>query len=72
MKTMMLDDRIMRVTDSRAEQLYSEGWEFVRKSLWKENVRDVKKEAPKPKTKNKSNKLSKSQKRHQRKKTVKK
>ena len=71
MKCMMSVDgsNIVRVSDERASELFSEGFRYVSKSLWKEKVRDVNKpteeETP---TKNKSNKLSKSQKRHMRKK----
>ena len=59
---------INRVTDEKASELYHEGWSYVSKSLWKEKVRDV--EQPKEEThtdKKKSNKMSKSQKRHMRK-----
>ena len=70
MKCMMSVDNkhIKRVTDEKASELYGEGWRYVSKSLWKEKVRDVNKstEEEKP-TKNKSNKMSKSQKRHMRK-----
>ena len=70
MKTMISMDKkhIKRVTDEKATKLYHEGWNYTSKSVWKEKVRDVNKpteeETP---TKNKSNKLSKSQKRHMRK-----
>ena len=70
MKTMISMDKkhIKRVTDEKAIKLYHEGWNYTTKSVWKEKVRDVNKpteeETP---TKNKSNKLSKSQKRHMRK-----
>ena len=69
MKTMISMDKkhIKRVTDEKAIKLYHEGWNYTTKSVWKEKVRDVNKpteeETP---TKNKSNKLSKSQKRHMR------
>ena len=70
MKCMMSVDNkhIKRVTDEKASELYGEGWRYVSKSLWKEKVRDVNKstEEEKP-TKNKSNKMSKSAKRHMRK-----
>ena len=68
MKCMMSVDRkhIRRVTDEKASSMYEEGWRYVSKSLWKEKVRDI--ETPKEKpTKVKSNKMSKSQKRHMRK-----
>ena len=70
MKTMISMDKkhIKRVTDEKATKLYHEGWNYTSKSVWKEKVRDVNKpteeETP---IKNKSNKLSKSQKRHMRK-----
>ena len=43
MKTMMSVDgeKIIRVSDEKASQLYSEGFRYVSKSLWKEKVRDV-------------------------------
>ena len=68
MKCMASVDKkhIRRVTDEEASQLYEEGWNYVSKSLWKEKVRDI--ETPKEKrTKTKSNKMLKSQKRHMRK-----
>ena len=60
---------IRRVTDEQASELYHEGgWRYVSKSLWKEKVRDVNKSTKEEKTtKKKSNKMSKSQKRHMRK-----
>ena len=59
---------IVRVSDEKAAKLYHEGFRYVSKSLWKEKVRDVNKstEEEKP-TNKKSNKMSKSQKRHLRK-----
>ena len=70
MKCMMSVDgsNIVRVSDERASELFSEGFRYVSKSLWKEKVRDVNKstEEKKP-TKTKSNKMSKAQKRHKRK-----
>ena len=70
MKCMMSVDNkhIRRVTDEIATELYGEGWRYVAKSVWKEKVRYVNKstEEEKP-TKTKSNKMSKSQKRHIRK-----
>ena len=70
MKCMLSVDNkhIRRVTDEKASELYGEGWRYVSKSLWKEKVRDVNKstEEEKP-TKTKSNKMSKSEKRHLRK-----
>ena len=70
MKCMMSVDgsNIVRVSDEKAAELYHEGFRYVAKSLWKEKVRDINKstEEEKP-TKKKSNKMSKSQKRHMRK-----
>tara|TARA_B100000287_G_scaffold404619_1_gene427458 strand:+ start:118 stop:321 length:204 start_codon:yes stop_codon:yes gene_type:complete len=58
---------IRRVTDEEASQLYEEGWNYVSKSLWKEKVRDVEKPKEETTKKTKSNKMSKSAKRHMRK-----
>ena len=43
MKTMQLDDKIIRVSDSKGANLFLEGWKYVPKTLWKEKVRDVNK-----------------------------
>ena len=60
--------RIFRVTDEKASQLYIEGEaNYAPKSLWKEKVRDVEKPTEEKPTNKKSNKMSKSQKRHMRK-----
>ena len=70
MKCMMSVDgsNIVRVSDEKASELFSEGFRYVSKSLWKEKVRDVNKPTEeKTITKTKSNKMSKAQKRHQRK-----
>ena len=71
---MSVDNKyIQRVTDDKASELFGEGWRFVPKSLWKEKVRDVNKESVvneetgKTEMVTKSNKMSKSQKRHLRK-----
>ena len=65
---------IQRVTEEKATKLFHEGWRFVPKSLWKEKVRDVKKESVVNKNTDevkmvtkKSNKMSKASKRHARK-----
>ena len=59
---------IVRVSDERASELFSEGFRYVSKSLWKEKVRDVNKSTKEEKpTKTKSHKMSKAQKRHKRK-----
>jgi len=70
MKCMMSVDgsNIVRVSDEKAAKLYHEGFRYVAKSVWKEKVRDVNKPTEEePTTKKKSNKMSKSQKRHMRK-----
>ena len=69
MKTMMSVDgsKIIRVSDKRASELFSEGFRYVSKSLWKEKVRDINKSTEEKPTKTKSNKMSKAQKRHMRK-----
>ena len=76
MKCMMSVDgsNIVRVSDEKAAKLYHEGFRYVSKSLWKEKVRDVNR---KPELNEdtgkvemvtkKSNKMSKSAKRHLRK-----
>ena len=65
MKTMMSLDgtQIVRVSDEEASRLFGEGYRYIAKSIWKEKVRDIeiKEEIP---TNSKSNKMSKSQKRH--------
>ena len=68
MKTMMSVDgnKIIRVSDDKASKLYHEGFRYVPKSMWKEQVRDVDKPSEEP-TKNKSNKMSRATKRHLRK-----
>ena len=45
MKCMMSVDgsNIVRVSDERASELFSEGFRYVSKSVWKEKVRDVEK-----------------------------
>ena len=56
---------IVRVSDEKAAELFSEGFRYVSKSLWKEKVRDVNKPTEEETTtKTKSNKMSKAQKRH--------
>ena len=69
MKCMMSVDgsNIVRVSDERASELFSERFRYVSKSLWKEKVRDVNKTTEEKPTKTKSNKMSKAQKRHMRK-----
>ena len=70
MKTMISMDKkhIKRVTDDKAAELYHSGdCIYTHKSTWKEKVRDIEKPKEETPTKKKSNKLSKSQKRHMRK-----
>ena len=69
MKCMASVDKkhIRRVTDEEASELYHEGWNYVSKSFWKEKVRDVEKPKEETTKKIKSNKMSKSAKRHMRK-----
>ena len=73
MKTMIgLDGtQIVRVSDEKASRLYSDGYKYIAKSIWKEKVRDLEKEPAvneeTGKTEmvtTKSNKMSKAQKRH--------
>tara|TARA_Y100000741_G_scaffold205509_1_gene156314 strand:+ start:423 stop:629 length:207 start_codon:yes stop_codon:yes gene_type:complete len=58
---------IVRVSDEKASELFSEGFRYVSKSLWKEKVRDVETTTEEEPTNKKSNKMSKAQKRHLRK-----
>ena len=67
MKTMQLDDKIVRVSDSEGANLFLEGWKYVAKSVWKEKVRDIEQPEEEKPTTDKNNKMSKSQKRHLRK-----
>ena len=69
MKTMMSVDgkKIIRISDEKASQLYSEGFRYVSKSLWKEKVRDVEGPFEEKPTKKKANKMSRATKRHLRK-----
>ena len=69
MKCMMSVDKkhIKRVTDEKASELYHEGWNYISKSIWKEKVREIDESPLGVGFKQKSNKMSKSQKRHMRK-----
>jgi len=69
MKCMMSVDgsNIVRVSDERASELFSEGFRYVSKSLWKEKVRDVEQPKEEKPINKKNNKMSKAQKRHLRK-----
>ena len=66
MKTMMsLDGTILRVSDEKASKLFNEeGFRYVAKSMWKEQVRDVGKEEETYDAKKQHNKMSKATKRH--------
>ncbi len=62
MKTMMSVDKkhIKRVTEEKARKLYHDGWRYIPKSEWKEQVRDVnKKEEDTTKKKTKKTKKKK-------------
>ena len=69
MKTMLSVDgkKIVRISDERASQLYSEGFRYIPKSMWKEKVRDIDKPTEEEPTKDKNNKMSRATKRHLRK-----
>ena len=76
MKTMLSVDgkKIVRISDEKASQLYSEGFRYIPKSMWKEKVRDVNTEPALNEetgklelTKKKNNKMSRAAKRHLRK-----
>ena len=69
MKCMMSVDgsNIVRVSDEKASELFSEGFRYVSKSLWKEKVRDVEQTKEEKPINKKNNKMSKAQKRHLRK-----
>ena len=58
MKCMMSVDgsNIVRVSDEKASELFSEGFRYVSKSLWKEKVRDINKKDTSTKSKKKSSK----------------
>ena len=67
---------VIRVTDEEADVLVHEGFHHVAKSVWKEKVRDIDKEVhenpvgvgfTQKDMKKKSNKMSRSTKRHMRK-----
>ena len=73
MKTMMSLDgtQIVRVSDEKASRLFSEGYKYIAKSIWKEKVRDIEKTHDKVEdgklVNEKSNKMSKAAKRHMKK-----
>ena len=66
MKTMLSVDgkKILRVTEEKARQLYIEGFKYVPKSIWKEQVRDIDKPTEEKPTKEKNNEMSRATKRH--------
>ena len=66
MKTMMSMDgnKIIRVTDEKASELYTEGFRYVPKSMWKDQIRDIEQKPEDKKTKKKNNKMSRATKRH--------
>ena len=66
MKTMMSVDgkKILRVTEDKARELYMEGFRFIPKSEWKEQVRDIDKPTEEEPTKKKNNEMSRAAKRH--------
>ena len=68
MKTMQLDNQVVRVSDSEGANLFLEGWKYVPKSMWKEQVRDAGKMEVSTTDKKRHNKMSKAAKRHMRKK----
>ena len=59
--------KIIRVNNERASELYSEGFKYVPKTMWKDKVRDVETTTETKPTNKKSNEMSKAQKRHARK-----
>ena len=69
MKTMLtLDGTIKRVSDEEASRLFQdEGFRYVAKSMWKEQVRDIDKPNKEEPTKEKNNEMSRATKRHMRK-----
>ncbi len=69
-----LKGKIIRVSDERATELYQEGFRYLPKSEWKDEVRDVDKKVHESPVgagfahkDTKSNKMSKAQKRQMRK-----
>ena len=66
MKTMLSVDgkKILRVTEDKARELYMEGFRYIPKSMWKEQVRDIDKPTEEEPTKKKNNKMSRAAKRH--------
>ena len=73
MKCMANQDEsvVVRVSDEKAVILQEEGFHFIPKEVWKKKVRDAEKPVEDKPIKAKSNKMSKAQKRQQRKKNKK-
>lgn len=46
MKTMKRGDEIVRVKESEVKSKLTQGFDYCKKSEWKEKVRDVKKQSP--------------------------
>ena len=69
MKCMANQDEsvVIRVNEDEADILLHEGFHYVSKEVWKEKVRDAEQPVPDSPMKAKSNKMSKSAKRHLRK-----
>ena len=69
MKTMANQDEsvVVRVSEEDANILIDEGFHYILKSVWKEKVRDAEQPVEDKPMKAKSNKISKSAKRHLRK-----
>lgn len=62
MKTLKKGDEFKRVKDGEVDALLANNWAFVKKSLWKEKVRDLgKKKVSAPKAEKKVEVKSKSQ-----------
>ena len=72
MKTMANQDEsvVLRISDDKAKTLEHEGFHYVRKELYKKKVRDAEQPVEDKLIKAKSNKISKSAKRHLRRKTT--
>ena len=69
MKCMANQDEsvVVRVTEKEADVLIHEGFHYISKEVWKVKVRDAEQPVEDKPTKAKSNKMSKSAKRHLRK-----
>ena len=47
MKIIQKENEILRVKDDVAEKKVANGWKYIPRSIWKEQVRDVKKQVAK-------------------------